>query len=127
MKIDSPHFISTVTISVIVATILCFVARRRLRHSWRWRLVISLVIGMGIAPTIYRSQSGVFSDGLLSPAAFPLLHLSEFFSDRSLYTLVGVEALFILMVLPIAWVAALVFFLWSGMVFLRSRHETDAT
>ena len=128
MTIDRSHFSLTLGLAIVLAATLCFVGRRRLADSWRWRGLISLVIAAGIAPTIFRSQSGSFTHGFLTPAASVLVTAVH---DMLLYPsqirLRDFEALSFFVLLPIVFIAAVVFVAWSAIESFPKNHEPRGT
>ena len=128
MTIDRGHFSLTLTLAIIVAGVLCYLGRRRLANSWRWRGLVSLVIATGIAPTIFRNQSGSFAHGFLTPAVSVLVAAVH---DMLLYpsqiSLRSFAALCLFILLPIICIAMVIFFAWSGVGSLARNHEHRGT
>jgi hypothetical protein len=122
MTIDR-HFLETVPASIFVAAILYFSFRRRVQHSWRWRMVISAVLAVGIAPMVVPDISG----GFTVPHFFSMvLWLPGVLSDPTLYSVAGLEGAFLFFILPFIVTLAFVLFLWFAFIRLMSRHERPA-
>jgi len=121
MTIDR-HFLETVPASIFLAAILYFSFRRRVQHSWRWRIFISSVLSVGIAPMILGDISGRFI-----PHFFPMvLWLPAVLSDPTLYSVAGIEGAFLFFILPFVVTLAFVLFLWFAFIRLMTRYERPA-
>jgi len=122
MTIDR-HFLETVPASIFVAAILYLCFRRHVQHSWRWRMVISTVLAVGIAPMVLPDMSG----GFTIPHFFPMvLWLPGVLSDPTLYSVAGIKAAFLFFILPFIVTLAFVLFLWFAFIRLMSRYERPA-
>jgi hypothetical protein len=121
MTIDR-HFLETIPASIFIAAIFYFSFRRRVQHSWRWRMVISSVLAVGIAPMVLGDISGRFI-----PHFYPMvLWLPGVLSDATLYSVAGIEGVFLFFILPFIVTLALVLFLWFAIIRLISRYERPA-
>ena len=128
MNIDGMHFVVTVTIGIYIVSVLKYLVSHRFQQSCYWRLIISLVIGAGIAPAavFVRSMSGPSLHGFVTPASIFLLYLPEVLSKPELHTVDGLKEFFITFLLPIIVATALIFVLLSFVRYLKNRHETRA-
>src|SRR5436309_588810 len=119
MTVDRDHFIMTLALGMVSAGILCFAGRRQLVNSWRWRGLISLIVAIAVAPTIFRSQSGSFAQGFLTPAVYVLVTaVQDMLVRPSQMSLRDFEALGLFVFLPIIFITVTVFFAWSAMASL---------
>ena len=69
MTIEGRHFLETVPAGIFVAAIVYFSFRRRVQHSWRWRMIVSALLAVGSAPLILPDMSGGYS----VPHFFPMI------------------------------------------------------
>jgi hypothetical protein len=113
-------FLATVPASIFAAAILYFIFRRRVQHSWRWRMAISTVITIGAAPAVFPDLSGRFAALHFFPM---LMFVPNVLSDPTLFSTAGLLAALWLIILPFISTLAFVLFLWFVFIRLKSRYE----
>jgi hypothetical protein len=105
-------FLFVFGIGGVACAVTWVITKRRLERSWKWRVIMSLLIGTTIAPTCVP----VLGQISVGPAVvWAAILLSDGGKNSSLGLLYGV--------LPIVVASALVFLLWSFTIRRQHQHE----